>query len=447
MRLRTRLILLIGAASIVPLAVLGLGATNVSVEQLTKKAADSQARSADQMASEIDLWLKFQLTQISEQVDAFELAKLNDKKLTGFQKLVMQQLAAVHIVSIVNVDGAELTPSVFLPEEAAGRLAGKETVSEARFASFKASLPTESMGARFEQWSKQDRSAERPIVVGQPYIPPGRKSPVLPVVVASSPFKPMFLAVELSLDRVHARFKRAAEDGLDSALLDASGTLALEAGRGLVEADHFKIFQPDSSCEEVRYDLTDVGTVLAACAPVRGTGWMVVVAEPIEVITRAGDEIRNRTGFISVFAAILSVLFGMLFSLGVAQRVSRIRDAALSVAEGELGRTVELEGSSEVRDLSRAFNFMSRRLSANQDRLDLQKAEISAFNDELQRKLFEQKVELTEANRLLLQSSRLVAVGEMGAGMAHELNNPLHAFETAEHTFKDASHACIFLIL
>ena len=28
---------------------------------------------------------------ISEQVDAFQLAKLNDKKLIGFQKLVMQQ--------------------------------------------------------------------------------------------------------------------------------------------------------------------------------------------------------------------------------------------------------------------------------------------------------------------------------------------------------------------
>jgi two-component system NtrC family sensor kinase len=150
-----------------------------------------------------------------------------------------------------------------------------------------------------------------------------------------------------------------------------------------------------------------------------------VVAEPMDVITRAGDEIRNRTGFISVFAAVLSGLFGMLFSVGVAQRITRIRDAALAVAEGDLGRTVSLEGAREVRDLSRAFNFMSRRLSANRDRLAVQQAEISVFNAVLKRQLAEQAVDLNEAHRLLLQSSRLVAVGEMGAGLAHELNNPL----------------------
>ena len=31
--------------------------------------------------------------------------------------------------------------------------------------------------------------------------------------------------------------------------------------------------------------------MLAACAPVGGTGWMVVVAEPMQNITKAGDEI------------------------------------------------------------------------------------------------------------------------------------------------------------
>ena len=63
MRLRTRLIILIGAAAVIPLGILGLGAINVSVDRLTRKAADSQARSADQMASEIDLWLQFQVVQ------------------------------------------------------------------------------------------------------------------------------------------------------------------------------------------------------------------------------------------------------------------------------------------------------------------------------------------------------------------------------------------------
>jgi two-component system NtrC family sensor kinase len=426
MRLRTRLMLLIGAASLIPLAVLGIGATDVSVGRLTQKATDSQARLADQMASEIDLWISFQLTQIAEQVDAFQVAKLSDKKLKGFQKLVFQQMKDVHIVGIVTAEGAELAPTLLLTEKGTGRLVNKDAVSDERFSAFKSALPTERMAEEQRRWASDLGAAQpRPVVVGRPYLPPGRRIPVLPVAVPASPQRSMFLVVELSLDRIEARFNRAAEDGLDVALLDAGGSSALSRGAGLIEADHFKIFQPDSACAEVRYTAEADVSVLAACAPVGGTGWLMVVAEPMDVITRAGDEIRNRTGFISVFAAVLSGLFGMLFSVGVAQRITRIRDAALAVAEGDLGRTVSLEGAREVRDLSRAFNFMSRRLSANRDRLAVQQAEISVFNAVLKRQLAEQAVDLNEAHRLLLQSSRLVAVGEMGAGLAHELNNPL----------------------
>ena len=425
MRLRTRLIVLIGAAAVIPLGILGFGAINVSVERLTQKSADSQARSADQMASEIDLWLQFQVVQIAEQVDAFRLARLNDRKLQGFQQLVFQQLPDVHIVAVVNAEGAELNPSVFVDADAQAEWPSKEPISQARFADFKKALPIEKMRLELEQWSAREGRGERPVIVGRPYAVNGRAGPVLPVAVPASIEKAMSLTVELALDRASARFQRAKDDGLDVALLDASGGLVLTAGRGLIEPSHFQIFQPDSSCAEVRYSLDDGAQVLAACAPVGGTGWMVVVAEPMENITKAGDEIRNRTGFISLFAGVLSVLFGMLFSLGVASRVSRIRDAALAVAEGDLGRTVDLSGSKEVRDLSRAFNFMSRRLSNNQETLREQQGEIEAFNEELKRQLSDQKAELTEAHRLILQSSRLAAVGEMGAGLAHELNNPL----------------------
>ena len=42
-----------------PLGILGLGAINVSVERLTRKAADGQARSADQMAARLTCGCSF----------------------------------------------------------------------------------------------------------------------------------------------------------------------------------------------------------------------------------------------------------------------------------------------------------------------------------------------------------------------------------------------------
>ena len=86
----------------------------------------------------------------------------------------------------------------------------------------------------------------------------------------------------------------------------------------------------------------------------------------------------------------------------------------------EIWRTVDLSGSREVRDLSRAFNFMSRRLSTNRP---AEQRVNRSVQRRAQRQLADQKAELTEAHRVILQSSRLVAVG-VGAGLAHELNNP-----------------------
>jgi len=102
-----------------------------------------------------------------------------------------------------------------------------------------------------------------------------------------------------------------------------------------------------------------------------------------------------------------------------------LKDAALKVSEGELGTRVNPDGPEEVRDLSRAFNFMSTRLQRNQSELEENRAAIAAFNLELQNQLEAQALQLNDANRRLVQTARLAAVGQMGAGLAHELNNPL----------------------
>ena len=86
MRLRSRLVLLIVSITILPLLILGWGAIQVSVERLTQKVADSQSRSSDQLASEIELLLELQASLIADQVDAFNLSRLDDRKLTGFQR-------------------------------------------------------------------------------------------------------------------------------------------------------------------------------------------------------------------------------------------------------------------------------------------------------------------------------------------------------------------------
>jgi two-component system NtrC family sensor kinase len=416
--------LLIAAAALVPLGILGIGATEVSTQRMTDKVANSQARAADELAVLVVTGLTRESRIFAQQVEAFDLKSFDDRTMEGFQRLVFRQSGTVNIVSVVNVKGVEALPSVFLSSLTEGQFPGKEVVGTARISEFRANIPTEGMKRELTRWKDAVDDA-RPVVIGKPYTPADRDAPVVPIAIPVAPESELFLVVELALDAAAEHFVRLAEGGLDVELMDAVGDPTIREGVGLVERSHFRVFQPGSSCSDVRYTTQEGEKVVGACAPVAGTGWMVVVAEPMSSITHASDEIRNRTAYIGGLAALLSVLFGLMFSTQVSERVTRLKDAALAVAEGDLGRSVGLDGSKEIRDLSRAFNFMSRRLAHNQNEIEGQREAIGAFNLELQRRLDQQELELTEANQRLVQSARLAAVGEMGAGLAHELNNPL----------------------
>jgi signal transduction histidine kinase len=53
--------------------------------------------------------------------------------------------------------------------------------------------------------------------------------------------------------------------------------------------------------------------------------------------------------------------------------------------------------------------------------------EIHAFNEELQERVEQRTAELKRAQDQILRTRRLAALGSLGAGLAHELNNPMTA--------------------
>ena len=425
MRLRARLVLMIAAAALLPIGVLGVAAVEISTSRLDERVSALQARSADGLSIFVETWLSARLRLMRQQVTTFGLADLDGAGKSGFLRLVYRQVPEAGMVTLTTLDGDDVAPAVLLPPGADVAddpgLQARPRVSDSRARQYRAALPLARLRGAL---STAQPGVLVPPVVGRPYRPDPGQPPVVAVAVAV-PGQPLVLGVELSLAELERRFVEQADDAVDVVLLDGDASAVLGGGSGLVVPERFRPFLATSKADGVRYKLEDGRGVLAASSPVNRVGWTVVLAEPASISAAATQEIRVRTAFVGAIAAALSLVLGVAFSRSLSLPVIGLKDAALAVADGDLGRRVPADGSDEVAELSRAFNFMSGRLQANASEIGQQRAEIERFNQELQDRVDERTRQLRETRDRLVQSARLVAVGEMGAGLAHELNNPV----------------------
>ena len=111
------------------------------------------------------------------------------------------------------------------------------------------------------------------------------------------------------------------------------------------------------------------------------------------------------------------LLFGdFLFRQLVLAPVRAIVKTAEAIARGDYSRRVHAEGPDELRRLAVAVNELAEKLILNQGRLS---DNIRSLNDVNR--------ELTEARDELVRAEKLASAGQLAAGIAHEIGNPLGA--------------------
>ncbi|NOY26445.1 MAG: HAMP domain-containing protein [Oligoflexia bacterium] len=395
-----------------PLALLGGVAIKVSTARIVAKVTEVQVRTADVLSDHVADWLDLQLQLIARQVSTLDyLATGQIPERSAFLRLVYSQNPAVQIAALVDSKGADMAPPMALKVAGTGALAGRDAIDAARLERFYADV------AKVRRQTPPGR-----VGFGEPVVPAGRKAPV--VVLVARLVGGATLGAELSLSPLVSRFSVPPESEEDLALLDSAQQLVLGDG-SLVDAEALTAL-PEGLLEDVRYTLADGTKVLAASAPVAGTGWHVLVSEPLDSTSASARDIVEQTAYVMGVAALTSIILGLLVSRQITGPVLDLSKAALAVAEGHAGLRVESRpGGGELTELTHAFNFMSRRLDQNRLEIAAQRDEIEAFNRELQARVEQRTQQLRQAQDRLVRTARLAAVGEMGAGLAHELNNPL----------------------
>lgn len=411
------LLFAIALAAIPPFLLFGVGATKIAQDSITKRVRELHVQKADNLATFVDIWLSGQIQSLELLTRHWKLSSLTDQELLGFQRLIYQQFDDINIVSVFGKDGVELAPILYSTVPTGNH----EKISQARLNTFRneISLPSE-------------------VTIGTPYLPPNSDNPVVQVII---PNENVFLAVEYSLSRLVFQLSQQIGPELEIAMLDSNGRIFLRGGAELVRSQNFLIFL-NTSRADLRYSLEDDTEVLAALARVEETGWLAVVAEPSKRVESASREILRQSAYFGLVGVALAIVISIYFTAILHKPVIQLRDAAKALEHGALGKQVPTDSLTEVRQLGEAFNSMSIKLKHNQDMITKQQAEIEAFNHELQDRVKERTKELEEAQARLLESGKLAAVAELGAGLAHELNNPLSSILGISQLLKHKKKNC-----
>lgn len=121
--------------------------------------------------------------------------------------------------------------------------------------------------------------------------------------------------------------------------------------------------------------------------------------------------------------ALLSILSFCLFIL-IQRLINRPVDNLLQHTKqltcGQFESRVPRLGNDELGELGRAFNDMAANLQQAHD-------ELTDWGTTLETKVEERTRELEQMQTQLIQSAKLASLGELVAGIAHEINNPLTA--------------------
>ena len=94
------------------------------------------------------------------------------------------------------------------------------------------------------------------------------------------------------------------------------------------------------------------------------------------------------------------------------------------VGAGHWGQNI-VRNVSELGALAASFNQTAEELADQRDQIEAQHQEIKTWNEELERRVDEKTDQLAKAQEIVLRSRRLAGLGVLGAGVAHEVNNPL----------------------
>jgi signal transduction histidine kinase len=390
MGFRAKIFAVLAAIGLCPAAILGWLSFSVNRTELEKSAGAAQTAVAEEVARGAEQFVLQAVESLRLSASILPLEQLSAHEVATALRIPYRELEFIDGVQLLSAAGTPLSPLVF--ESGNGR--------------------PQPLGDALIKGAPLALAAKTGTALGAPYA--GGDGPVrLPLALQLEQGR--ILVAELSLARLQTAMQQNSHGGTVALLAtQAGGLLAAGEPTQLADADR-ALLRKGSGVGLVRR--ADGSEWLAAAAPVTALGWTILIAQPAALALRPATLVRNYTAFWLCVAAILVIVLGAMLSRRVTEPIQRLQVSVQALLEGR-AQEARVESDDEIGQFARAFNSMAGRIVKRDE-------EIRRWNGELQQRVDERTAELKVAQDQILRARRLAALGSMGAGIAHELNNPL----------------------
>lgn len=173
-----------------------------------------------------------------------------------------------------------------------------------------------------------------------------------------------------------------------------------------------------------------------------GLDWLVVVTMP-ESDFMAQINANTRTTILLCLAALaVAILLGIYTASWITSLILRLSQASEALAKraaqadfavGKLNQIVEETQVNELNILARSFNRMAQQLRDSFAALETTNKQLEQTNEDLEVRVTQRTEELSQTlhelqqmQTQLVQNEKMSALGQMIAGIAHEINNPVN---------------------